>query len=158
MITYIYQTWIILFEKVGIFVIKLGRDFFTDKEVLFVGYSSRNPAYSKNIYQAFINGGIKVYPINNKDNASYDIKVYKSPAEIQKVPRTAFVLLNKSKTPGIVRPLFESGVKRILFRSVDPEALKLCDELGIEAATGCPLMLLGSGLHRFHGFISGVRR
>jgi hypothetical protein len=31
-------------------------------------------------------------------------------------------------------------------------------KLGMEAALGCPMMVLGGGFHRFHGFLAGVRK
>ncbi len=73
-------------------MVKLSRSFFTDKDVLFVGYSSRNNAYSKEIFKAFTDNHMKVYPYNTKENATYDTKVYKSLEELPSVPKTAFIL------------------------------------------------------------------
>lgn len=52
-----------------------------------------------------------------------------------------------------------NGIKRILFqskKSVDQETLEECRSAGIETAVACPLMFLGSFLHRIHGFFAGV--
>jgi len=52
-----------------------------------------------------------------------------------------------------------SGIKRILFWSkecVDQQTLDECRSAGIETAVACPLMFLGSFLHRIHGFFAGV--
>jgi acyl-CoA synthetase (NDP forming) len=139
---------------------KLSKDFFKDKEILFVGYSSRNSAYSREIYQAFTNHQYKVYPYNKKENASYDIKVYKTLEELPVMPKSAFVLLNKNNTAAAVKELINKGVKRILFRSasyVDPVTLAECEKAGVETALGCPLMLYGTGFHKLHAFFAGVR-
>lgn len=139
---------------------KLSKSFLKDNEILFVGYSSRNKAYSNGIYQAFTNNGFKVYPFNTKENASYDIKVYKKPEELPTMPKSAFILLNKDNTAKAVRMLADKGVKRILFYSakgVDEDTQKLCESKGIEMAAGCPMMLYGKGLHKFHGILAGVK-
>lgn len=141
-------------------MVKLYKDFFKDKDVLFVGYSSRNSGYSKSIYKAFTDNQIKVYPLNTKENASYDVKVYKSLAELPSMPKSAFILLNKDNTTKAVKELLGKDVKRILFRSqtaVDPTIIAECEKAGIETAYGCPMMIYGKGMHKFHAFIAGVK-
>lgn len=142
-------------------MVKLNKEFFIDNEVLFVGYSSKNNAFSKSIYQAFMNNGIKVYPLNNKADSSFDIKVYRSLGELPKVPSCAFVLTNKTNAAKVVNELSSKGVKRILFqnsRYVDQDILDTCSKYGIETAVGCPMMLFGKGMHRLHAFFAGVKR
>jgi acyl-CoA synthetase (NDP forming) len=110
---------------------KLTKDFFKDNEVLFVGYSSRNSAYSKGVYEAFTNHNFKVYPYNTKENASYDVKVYKNLADLPTMPKNAFILLNKENASKTVKILIEKGVKKILFYNVkiaDSETLKACEQ------------------------------
>ncbi len=139
---------------------RLTGEFLKEQEILFVGYSSRNKAYSNLVYQAFMNHGFQVYPYNTKENAFYDIKVYRKLEELPHMPKSAFILLNKENTANAVRMLSERGVKRILFysgRIVDEATEKLCEKYEIEMATGCPMMLYGKGLHKFHGLLAGVR-
>ncbi|MCX7709689.1 MAG: CoA-binding protein [Clostridia bacterium] len=139
---------------------KLGKEFFINNEVLFVGYSSRDIRLSKEIFNAFTNKGIKVYPLNRKENVRFDIKVYKRPAELPKIPKCAYLLINADNAEAIIQQLAENGVRRILFHSsktVHPSTLDQCRKMGIETAVACPMMTLGSGLHRIHGFFSGVR-
>lgn len=139
---------------------KISKDFFTDNEVLFVGYSSKNQAFSKSIYEAFANNGIKVYPYNTGTDGKYDVKVYHTLDEIGRVPSTAFILLSTEHTHDTVRMLSDKGVKRILFQSkkvVDAQTLAACKDMGIEATVACPMMILGKGLHRIHAFFAGVR-
>ena len=37
------------------------------------------------------------------------------------------------------------------------EEVGRCAALGMETAAACPMMALGGGFHRFHGFLSGLR-
>lgn len=136
---------------------KLSKNFFKDKEILFVGYSSRNNAYSKEIYQAFVNNQFKVYPYNKKENATYDLKVYRTLEELPVMPKTAFVLLNKDNAAKGAKELIDKGVQRILFRSADTQTLAECAKAGVEATVGCPLMLYGTGFHKVHAFFAGVK-
>ncbi|MDF2904704.1 MAG: hypothetical protein K0R34_25 [Herbinix sp.] len=141
----------------GYSMAKLYKNFFKDKDILFVGYSSRNSAYSKEVYQAFVNNQIKVYPYNKKENASYDVKVYKSLEELPTLPKSAFVLLNKSNAAKEVKELIDKGVQRILFRMADQETLSECEKAGVEAIVGCPMMIYGTGMHKIHAFFAGVK-
>ena len=141
-------------------MVKLNHEFFTDDSILFVGYSSRNIGYSKGLVQAFTNNKIKVYPYNKKENATFDIKVYKKLEELPVMPKTVFILLNKDNTTKVVKELLGKGVKKILFYSknaVEPTTLEECEKAGIETAYGCPMMIYGTGLHKFHAFLAGVK-
>lgn len=141
-------------------MVKLYKGFFTDKSVLFVGYSSKNIGYSKEVFKAFTNNKIKVYPYNKKENATYDTKVYKSLEELPVIPKTAYVLLGKENAPVAVKELLGKGVKKILFysqKAVDADTLAACDKAGVETAYGCPIMIFGTGFHKFHALLAGVK-
>lgn len=140
---------------------RLTRDFFESGEVLFVGFSSRNAGFSRKLYNAFTAAGIKVYPLNPKGSADPAVKVYRSLDELPAVPEAAYVLLGGGKAGGLVRELAAGGVKRIMFhlgKTADAAVLEECRALGVETAVACPLMLLGGGIHRLHGWLAGVRR
>lgn len=141
-------------------MIKLNKDFFQDNEVLFVGYSKKNLLFCNQAYQAFVKKGIKVYPLNNRSDATFDIKVFHSLVELPKVPSTAYIVLNKNNTQKVYQQLAAKGVTRILFQSknnVTPEVLADCAKRGIETIVACPLMVFGSGIHKIHAFFAGVR-
>ncbi|MCX7773337.1 MAG: CoA-binding protein [Clostridia bacterium] len=136
------------------------KDFFTDNEVLFVGYSQKNQVFSKSIYEAMSNGGLKVFALNTKDGGSYDVKVYKSYEELPHVPKAALVLLSLENARKAVKQLADHGVKKILFQNkkmVDQDIMDQCAKAGIEAVVACPLMRYGKGIHKLHAFFAGVR-
>ncbi len=138
---------------------KLTKEFFSGNEVLFVGYSSRQKGFCNMVAKAFARNGITVYPLNTKSKGPFPIKVYASLQEIPKLPTTAYVLTNRENTRQAVKDLKENGIKQILFQSkkcVAPETLEECRSAGIETAVACPLMFLGSFVHRIHGFFAGV--
>lgn len=138
----------------------LKNEFFTEKDILFIGYSSRAPQFSNMIYKAFTDAGIKVYPINPKSSSNYTIKVYHDISELPKVPSTAYILLNNNNAKSVVKQLKDCGVKKILFhrgRTADQSLLDECKQAGIETAVACPMMMFGSGIHRLHGLLAGVK-
>jgi Predicted CoA-binding protein len=139
---------------------KLTRDFFNDKEIVFVGYSSKNNAFSKMVYEALVNKGIKVYPVNKKEKVEYDIKVYRSLDELPKVPKTAYVLLDPENAKTAIPQLASKGIKKVLFQNkkiANEDTLKLCKENGVDVSVGCPMMIAGTGMHKFHAFFAGVK-
>ncbi len=138
---------------------KISRSFFEATEVLFVGYSRKQEAFCKAVYDAYAKRGSKVYPVNPRPE-SFSVTVYANIAAVPGRPEFAYVLTRKSVTAGLIDTLAERGIKRALFQSklsVDSAALARCAELGIETAVACPMMALGGGFHKFHGFLAGVR-
>lgn len=141
-------------------MVKFSKSFFKGNEVIFVGYSSRNKGYSSAILNGFHEHKIKVYPYNVKEQGNYDTKVYHKLEDIPDTAKEAYILVNKNNTPEAVKQLISKGVKRILFYSknaVEEGVLAECEKAGIETAAGCPLMIYGSGFHKFHAFLAGVK-
>jgi predicted CoA-binding protein len=139
---------------------KLSKDYFTGNEVLIVGYPMNTDPSMKMILQAFLNHNIRVLAINGEAGGDADIKVYKSLAELPKVPACAYIYLDKNEITPWIERLAAAGVKRVLFHSrkdVDQSDIDACAKAGLETAVACPMMLLGKGLHRFHAFVAGVR-
>lgn len=138
----------------------LSKEFFTEKEVIFMGYSSRTPQFSNMIYKAFTDAGIKVYPINPRKDGKFDVNVYSNISELPKTPKIAYILLNNENARKAVEQLKGTGVEKILFhrgKTADQQLLNDCAAAGIETAVACPLMLFGSGLHKLHAFFAGVK-
>jgi len=136
---------------------RIKRSFFASREVVFVGYSRREKAFSEAVKTAFEKAGAKVYPVNPQGGEG---GVFRSIDEVPARPELAYVLTSKANAAGALQALAAKGVKRVAFqskRSADETVLARCAELGMEAVVACPMMALGGGLHRFHGFLAGVR-
>lgn len=138
---------------------RIDKSFFMADEVLFVGYSRKNEGFCRTVKEAFERSGARVYPVNPNGGPG-GVQVYPSIGSVPAKPKLAYVLTSKARSAGEVETLAAQGVKRVLFQSrmsADDAILKRCAQLGMEAEIACPLMALGGGLHRFHGFLSGVR-
>jgi len=137
---------------------KVSPSFFKADSVVFVGYSKRHAAYCKSVREAFEKRGTVVHPVN-PGAGPYDVKVFASIAEVPATPELAVVITNKSRNAELLEALAAKGVKRVMFGSkvsADASTLERCAALGMESAVVCPLQALGSGFHRFHGWISGI--
>jgi predicted CoA-binding protein len=139
---------------------KVSRSFFVASEVLFVGYSRKHEAFCKSVYDAFTASGAKVYPVNPRAVPG-GVTVYESLDKVPAKPNFAYLLTNKERSAALVDELAARGVRRVLFNSkmsVDARTLRRCAELGMEAEVACPMMGLGGGFHKFHGFLHGIRQ
>lgn len=137
---------------------KVSPSFFEADSILFIGYSKRHAAYCRRIREAFEKRGAAVYPVN-PGTGPYDVKVYASVAEVPAVPTLAVVITNKSRNAELLEALTAKGVKRVMFGSkvsADASTLERCAALGMEGVVVCPLQAIGTGFHRFHGWITGV--
>ena len=137
---------------------KIQASFFEADRVLFVGYSRKHATFCTAVRKAFEARGTEVYPVN-PGSGSYDVAVYPGIAEVPANPDLAYVLTGKAITEGLLDQLAAKGVKRVLFNSsmsADKNTISRAAALGMESAVACPLMSLGGGFHRFHGFLAGV--
>jgi len=137
----------------------LTKEYFSDNEVLILGYPLQSDPSMKIILPAFGRNNIKVYAVNTNASGDTEIKIYKSLDELPKVPKCAYIYLEKDEIRPWIAVMKEKGVQRVLFHSkkdVAPEDVEACREAGLETAIACPMMLLGKGLHKFHKFLAGV--
>ncbi len=140
--------------------IKVPASFLKADELLFIGYSRKNLAYCTAVREAFESRGTRVFPVN-PNQGSFDVKVFTAMDEVPAKPELAYVLTSKARNEGLPGKLASRGVKRVLFNSklsADAALLAECERLGMQTAVACPLMSLGKGMHRFHGWLSGVER
>lgn len=139
---------------------KLTKDFFSSGSAVMIGYSSKAESFSRAVYKDMSKAGITVYPVNRNAEASYDIKVYSDLSEVSDMPEVGVILVGQDEILGAIKELKSYGVKKVLVQSkrfIDGETESYCDEKGVELNVGCPLMAAGKGLHRFHGFLAGVK-
>ncbi|PKL24979.1 MAG: hypothetical protein CVV47_06750 [Spirochaetae bacterium HGW-Spirochaetae-3] len=132
--------------------------FFEAKDVAFIGYSSRHAAYCTAIRTAFEARGARVHAVN-PGSGPYDVEAYASVAGVPGSPELAVVITNRSRNDSILDELAAKGVRRVIFgskASADGSTLERCASLGMEGVVVCPLQALGSGFHRFHGWLAGV--
>jgi hypothetical protein len=138
---------------------KLTKDYFSNNEVLILGYPLKDDPSMKMILPAFVRNNIKVYAMNSNATCDADIKVYKKFSELPKVPKCAYIYLEKNEITPWIKEMKASGVTRVLFHSkqdVEPADVEACKKAGLETAIACPMMLLGKGLHKFHKLLAGV--
>ena len=138
---------------------KLTKDYFSDNEVLILGYPLNDDSSMKMILRAFQQNGIKVYAMNAKATRDLDIKIYKSFSELPEVPKCAYIYLAKADVTPWIAKMKENGVRRVLFHSkkdVELTDIEACQKAGLETAIACPMMLLGGGIHKLHKFLAGV--
>lgn len=138
---------------------KIPRSYFETNEVLFVGYSKKTESFCKMVADAFEKRGAKVYPVN-PDPSRFDLTVYPDIASVPGTPSFAYVLTASRHNVDVVKALVQRGIKKVAFQSkmsADATTLEHCARLGLEAVVACPMMALGGGFHRFHGWLAGVR-
>ncbi|MBL8968915.1 MAG: CoA-binding protein [Spirochaetaceae bacterium] len=139
---------------------RVSKDFFSAGAVAFLGYSSKSEGYCGEIKEALEGAGMTVLPVNSNAAAALKTPAAKSLGELPAATKQAFVLLAGERALAATEELGRRGYTKVLFRSkgvAGPAALERAAALGMEVAVGCPLMAYGKGLHRFHGFLAGVK-
>lgn len=135
------------------------KDFFLNNEVLFLGYSRNQKAFSHMVFKGLEKAGINVVPVNINKSDEYDVDVHNEISDLEKIPETAYILLNEENTKKAFNSIKDKGIKKILFHNkhtVSGDILDECKKAGIETETMCPLMMIGSGIHGIHRFFAGI--
>jgi predicted CoA-binding protein len=138
---------------------KVSKDFFQPGPLAFIGWSSKQLAYCESIKTALEARGFSLFPVNTNPASGFGPKVNRDLAAVPADVVQAFILPTGDSALASVEELAGLGFRRILVRNrkLSAAALAKAAELGVEVATGCPLMVYGTGLHRFHGLLSGSR-
>lgn len=139
---------------------KLNLSYFNNQEVVLIGLSSNKKSYSQKVYEVLTENRIMVYPVNKRSDITFDINVLKSIFEVPRTSTIACVLTKKENNEGMVEQIIKMGIKKILVRSKSQLSEKDIDIINrekVELTIGCPFMVYGKGLHRFHGYLTGVK-
>jgi predicted CoA-binding protein len=118
-------------------------DFMRSDNVVAVVGVSRNPEkWGYKLYKFFKGKYRKVYPINPVVGEIDGDKVYPNLRSLPEVPDVVDIVVPPNLAREIVKEAIEVGVRRIWFQpgSEDEEAIKMCEEAGIETVWGACLM------------------
>ena len=130
-------------------------DFLSYRRLAIIGVSRDPRDFSRTVFKEFQDRGYDVHAVN----PAADAKCHRRVADIQPPVEAAIVMTPAAKSESVVRECAAAGVRRVwLYRAVgqgavSADALKACDELGIEVVSGeCPFMFLsGAGwIHSVH--------
>lgn len=135
-----------------------SKDIFTNNEVVIVGYSKTTSHFSNHVYNEFIKAGIQAYAFNPNIN-SYNIKVFNRYKDINNLPDTAVVLLNRESLKLGIDDILNAGFKTIIVNNKNSVTINIedkCREKNVELHVVCPLMIFGKGIHKFHKIINRI--
>jgi len=136
-----------------------SKSFFTPGPLAFVGWSSKKLAYCESIRSTLESQGFTLFSVNNSPTSGFGPEVSRDLASMPADLVQAFILPGGDPALEAVEDLARRGFRRVLIRSrkLSESAVAKARELGLDAVTGCPLMVYGRGMHRFHGLLAGLR-
>ena len=140
-------------------------DFLNQKRIAFVGVSRDPKDFSRSLFRDLQRLGYTVIPINPQIPDIEGSRCLTRVPEITPPVDGALIMTPAAKSEQVVRECAQAGITRVWLHrgtgtgSVSPEALGLCEQLGIRVVAGyCPYMFLPQTpfFHRFHGFLMKV--
>lgn len=136
---------------------QLVQDFLAQEKIAVVGVSDQRDTGCNQAYQAFLEAGYTVYPVNPRLESFEGAPSYPDLPSIPDKPDAVFILANPTVTEKIVEECVDLGIKHVWMHcmmgtkpglvksmtSVSPEAVRLCRENGIAVIPGsCPNQFL----------------
>ena len=132
-----------------------------EKELVFIGLSSNPQDFSRAVYKEFMKRNYALFPVNPKLDTVYDKPAYKNIEDIDHEVKSAYMIVNLTRSLEITKKCHEKGINKIWYHrgvgegSVSKEALEYCKNNGIEVVPGaCPMMMFEDTmfLHKVHGW------
>lgn len=141
-------------------------DFLALKRLAVVGVSRDPKHFSYVLWQELRQRRYEAIPVNPNATAIDGQRCYARVQEIQPPIEGALVMTPSTATAQVIRDCVEAGISHVWMHkgagggagAVDPAAVALCNERGIELVAGqCPYMFL-PGTPFFHGLHGFFRR
>lgn len=140
----------------------LIQQFFNTKRFAIIGVSRDPKDFSRTLFKEFLTRGYDVLPVNPFIQQVEQRRCYSHLNEIEPGVSAALVMTPAIGSELIIRECIDAGIRLIWLygisgmKNVNPNAVELCKENGIEAIPGyCPFMFLPSTpwFHRVHGVV-----
>lgn len=136
--------------------------FLACRRLAIVGVSRDPKDFSRSLFQAFVERGYDVVPVNANGGDIDGRPAVRRIADVEPPIEAALLMIPKQASAAVVRECAAAGVERVwLYRAagdgaVSGEAVAAAREHGLELVEGaCPFMFLpGTGVfHRLHGLL-----
>jgi predicted CoA-binding protein len=135
-------------------------DFLTHKRLAFVGLSTDEAAFSRNVCADMRKNGYEIVPVNPKATEVDGLPCYATVGEIAPPVAAALIMIAPEGAAAAVEACHRAGIAHVWLHrgagtgSVSKEALDYCVEHAMSVVPGeCPLMFIGEppdAVHRVH--------
>src|SRR4051812_93365 len=139
---------------------QMVESFLGSDRIAVVGASDDPKSFGSTVFQALLDHGCTVVPVNPAHDKVAAMTCYPSLEAVPTAVSAVLVMVPAAAAVSVVHDAINLGVKRIwLFKglgghgAVSEGALAACAEHGVDVVAGaCPLMFLEpvGGFHRFH--------
>ena len=139
--------------------------FLARKRIAFIGLSGKPGDFSRHVFEAFVEHGYDVIPVNPKLTEVEWRPCTSRVGDNSPAPEEALVMTSPETSERVVRECAEAGVTQVWLHrgagkgAVGPGAVEVCRREGIEVVAGeCPFMFLcGKKFpHNVHAWIKKV--
>ena len=135
-------------------------DFLAQRRLAIVGVSHEPKHFSRMVLRAFRERHFEVAPVNPTMSEVEGAPCYSRLQDIQPPVDTALLMTPAAVTDQLVKDCADAGIRRVWMYRRSPAAVSFCEAHGMSVIAGeCPLMFLPQTgwIHRFHGWLHGVR-
>ena len=128
--------------------------FFSSKNLAVVGVSRKSTKFGNAVYKELKKKGMSVYGVNPNMEIIEGDKCYKNLKELEGKIDGVVNIVSPSQTLGVVKEVFDIGVKNVWMQqgSESDEAIKFCQENGINEVHKECILMFAEPVKSFHGF------
>ncbi len=141
-------------------MISIIQEFLAQRRIAVVGVSHQPRDFSRMLFREFREREFDVIPVNPGTREVDGLPCYPRVQDIQPRVDTALLMTPPAVTDRVVKDCVDAGITRVwMYRKSEP-AMAYCEAHGVTVIAGeCPMMFLPqtAWVHRFHGWLRGVR-
>ena len=134
--------------------------FLAQKTLAIAGVSRSGKGFGNAVLKDLTSKGYEMLPVHPQATEVGGVPSFPSLAELPKKAGGLILVVPPHQTETLVREAKETGIDRIWMQqgAESPEAIRFCEENGIEAVHGECIMMFAqpTGIHRFHRWLNGV--
>ncbi len=133
--------------------------FLSQKVLALVGASRNGGKFGNTLLRELRAKGYEVLPVHPEATELEGVPCAASLSTLPKPAGGLVLVVQPAQAPQLLRDAAAAGIRRVWLQqgASSPEALRLCEELGLQAIHGqCLLMFAApTGVHRFHRWLWG---
>lgn len=135
-------------------------NFIKQKNIAFVGLSSRGNQFSNTVYKELSKKGYTFIPVNPNAEEIAGVKCYPDLAAVKGMADAALVMTPAAQVPEVLISAAENGIKHVWVQqgAESEDAVKVGTEKGLDLVSGECIMMFAEPvgfLHRIHRWVWG---
>ena len=134
--------------------------FFAQSSFVVLGASRSGTKFGNMVVKELSDKGLTVYQVNPEADEIAGRPCYRSLSALPQTPGSAIVSVSSERALAAVQEAYDAGIRNIWLQQgiSSPEALRFCEEKGVNVVSGRCVMMFAEPVDSIHKFHRGLAK